>query len=52
MPIGMALGGDWTDDGVATWRLIVKGVELPGLWVVIDQEFRPVVEDLAGPAGA
>jgi hypothetical protein len=26
---------------VATWRLIVKGVELPGLWIV-ENRVRPV----------
>jgi hypothetical protein len=41
MPIGMALGGAWDDQGRATWRLIVGKVELLGLWVVVDREFRP-----------
>jgi hypothetical protein len=26
---------------VALWKLTVRDVELPGLWVVIDREFRP-----------
>ena len=41
MPIGMALGKGWRDDGAATWKLTVHGAELPGLWVVVDREFRP-----------
>jgi hypothetical protein len=41
MPIGMALGRGPDGAGVARWRLTVNGSELPGLWVVIDREFRP-----------
>jgi hypothetical protein len=41
MPIGMAPGARWRDDGAALWRLTVHGAEVPGLWVVIDREFRP-----------
>jgi hypothetical protein len=33
--------GRWTDDGVALWRLTVRGAELPGLFVVIDRQFWP-----------
>jgi hypothetical protein len=29
-PIGMVLPVGWDDDGVATWRLAVHGIELPG----------------------
>ena len=51
MPIGMAIGGAWMDDGVATWRLIVNGVELPGLWVVVDRSSgRSPLPDI-GPDG-
>jgi hypothetical protein len=42
MPIGMALGNGRTEDGVAIWRLIVRGAEVPGRWVNLDLEFRPV----------
>jgi hypothetical protein len=41
MPIGMALGARWDPDGIALWRLTVRGEDLPGLWVVVDREFRP-----------
>ncbi len=41
MPIGMAMGGDWDNQGRATWRLTVGKVGLPGLWVVVDRVFRP-----------
>jgi hypothetical protein len=27
--------------GEALWTISVHDVELPGLWVVIDREFRP-----------
>jgi hypothetical protein len=40
-PIGMALGAGISDDGVALWRLTVRGAELPGLFVVIDRPFWP-----------
>jgi hypothetical protein len=41
-PIGMALPARWADASVALWRLTVHGAEVPGLWVVVDREFRPV----------
>ena len=42
-PIGMALPTGWDEEGRILWRLTQrKGkVELPGLWVVVDREFRP-----------
>ncbi len=45
MPIGMALGSGRTDDGLAIWRLIVRGAEVPGRWIIVDREFQPVAED-------
>lgn len=42
MPIGMALGAGIDGDGVKLWALTVHGAALPGLWVVVDREFRPV----------
>ena len=41
MPIGVALGVGWDGRGVALWRLSVGEDELPGLWIVVDREFRP-----------
>jgi hypothetical protein len=35
-PIGATVGG------VATWRLTVGGAEIPGIWIVLGREFRPV----------
>jgi hypothetical protein len=40
--VGMALAGGCGDDEVEVWELIVHDVELPGKWVVVDREFRPV----------
>jgi hypothetical protein len=42
MPIGMAFGAGRTDDVIAVWRLTVHGAEVPGRWIVVDREFRPV----------
>jgi hypothetical protein len=52
MPIGMALGTGRTDDGLAIWRLTVRGAEVPGRWVIVDREFRPVAEDAGKPQPA
>jgi hypothetical protein len=41
-PIGMARPVGPDGAGLAVWRLTVHGAELPGLWTVIDREFRPV----------
>jgi hypothetical protein len=41
-PIGVALAIGRADDEVEVWELTVRGVELPGLWVVVDREFRPM----------
>ena len=40
LPIGTARFDGPNEKGVALWRLTVHGAELPGLWVVIDREFR------------
>jgi hypothetical protein len=40
-PIGMALAMGRADAEVEVWELTVRGVELPGRWVVVDREFRP-----------
>ena len=40
MPIGMALGAGRTEDGLAIWRLTVRGAEIPGRWIIADREFR------------
>ena len=39
LPIGMAHPAGRTADGFALWRLIVRGVEVEGRWVIIDCQF-------------
>jgi hypothetical protein len=38
----MAMGAGTNDSGVKVWRLTVHGTTVPGTWVVVDREFRPV----------
>jgi hypothetical protein len=40
-PIGTALVTGQDRHGRALWRLAIDQVELPGLWIVVDREFRP-----------
>jgi hypothetical protein len=51
-PIGMALGVGWGPGGVQRFRLIVHGVDVPGRWTVVGQEFWPeeLTEELGGRA--
>jgi hypothetical protein len=43
MPVGMALGFTWDDQGRQLYRLTLrKGGNRPGLWVVVDREFTQV----------
>jgi hypothetical protein len=42
MPIGMANCTGWDADGLAVWRLTVEGADVPGRWIIVDREFRPV----------
>jgi hypothetical protein len=44
MPIGTAYEAGWTESGLAIWRLTVRGADLPGRWVIVDREFRPLEE--------
>jgi hypothetical protein len=39
--VGAAHCVDRDAGGVALWRLIIRGAELPGRWIVIDRQFRP-----------
>jgi hypothetical protein len=41
-PIGVALVAGQDQNGWSLWRLTIDGIELPGLYVVINREFRPV----------
>jgi hypothetical protein len=39
--VGMALPVGHEADGTSLWRLKVNVAELPGLFTVVDREFRP-----------
>lgn len=39
-PIGMALAFGMDEQRRSLWRLTVHGVELPGVFIVVDREFR------------
>jgi hypothetical protein len=38
-PIGMAFHAGRSTDGLALWRLKVRGADVPGQWAVIDGQF-------------
>ena len=42
MPIGQADCVMWDDHGLAVWMLRIDGLAIPGRWVIVDREFRPV----------
>jgi hypothetical protein len=39
IPIGVATPVGCGAGGVATWRLIVRGQDVDGLWIVVGREF-------------
>ena len=41
MSLGEARSAGVDSAGAETWRLSVRGVELPGLWIIVGREFRP-----------
>ncbi len=41
VPVGTARCDGLDAAGVAVWRLVVRGAELRGRWIVMDREFRP-----------
>ena len=42
MPVGMANCIGWDSAGLAVWRLTVNDADVPGRWIIVDREFRPV----------
>jgi hypothetical protein len=42
MPIGMACCIGWDLAGLAVWRLTVNDADVPGRWIIVGREFRPV----------
>jgi hypothetical protein len=51
-PIGMALLAGSDEHGLALWTLTVSRAEVPGLWVVVDRQFRPAEGLVAGLVAA
>jgi hypothetical protein len=49
MPIGTAYEAGWTEAARATWRLTVDDADVPGRWVIVNRESRPVEEAPANP---
>jgi hypothetical protein len=43
-PIGMAAPVARDEAGVALWKLTVRGVVVPGRWVVVARRFHPARE--------
>jgi hypothetical protein len=41
MSVGTAICCGLDAAGVALWRLIIRGAELRGRWIVLDREFIP-----------
>ena len=42
MPIGEASCRTYNEKGLAVWTLRIGKQEIPGRWVIVDREFRPV----------
>ena len=42
IPVGLALRAGRDAAGIAVWRLVVHNATVPGRWIVVDREFRPV----------
>jgi hypothetical protein len=42
LPIGVAQCVTWDENGLAVWTLRIGKEDVPGRWVIVDQEFRPV----------
>jgi hypothetical protein len=40
-PIGMAHEVGWVVGRVALWRVTIGKADVPGLWTLVDSEFRP-----------
>ena len=42
MPIGQASCFTHEENGLAVWELSIGGKTIPGRWIIVDREFRPV----------
>jgi hypothetical protein len=48
MPIGIAHCRTHDENGLAVFELTVTGEKLPGRWMIVDREFRPLAEQGEG----
>jgi hypothetical protein len=51
-PIGEAISAGSDEHGLTLWNLTIREAEVPGLWVVVDREFRPAAGIVAGLVAA
>src|SRR5271157_235780 len=51
MPIGIASCRTWDGKGLAVWTLRIGDQEIPGRWVIVDREFRPVEAGIPSKGG-
>jgi hypothetical protein len=42
MPIGIANCRTWDENALGIWEFTVWGKKIPGRWVIVDREFRPM----------
>ena len=42
MPIRQASCKTWDENGLAVWTLTIGGQPIPGRWVIVDREFKPM----------
>jgi hypothetical protein len=42
MPIGQADCKTWDENGLAVWKLTVRGQPVEGRWIIVDREFKSV----------
>ena len=40
-PLGMALPGGSTEGGIVIWEIFIRGVAVPGRWIVLGRQFLP-----------
>ncbi len=48
MPIGEAHCVTWDENGLVVWTLRIGKEEIPGRWVILNREFRPVQKNSSG----
>jgi hypothetical protein len=51
LPVGIAHSFTSDDAGLAVWRLVVRGEDVPGSFVIMDRQFIPAHETGRRPRG-